>query len=257
MASLVSYAAFKAACPVNERVYWSAVGEDVAIYMALDGAVFVAYVTASDRLDFEASLKVAENETDTPEDAQLHAYDASLPPKELDGRLNFRPAVASYGHLFHLRSFSFYTADPTKLSNRKWDNSDWGDVSYVMLDVGGGVTADPALAAMTIVDFEAQYAHEVIGGWVDIPPDLHAGTTDEWWLSVVGAPDVPEQYGGSIEFVNKTNLEAVISSRLNTDGRATAVISYDPKTHAGRFRFSFWHPLGVSKRFQISLETYK
>ena len=196
-----------------------------------------------DKADWEANYKPASN--------------GIVENKAKDGRLNVRMTAANTGRNFRLRAVSLYTADSTKMVNKDPNGNNHGDMTYKLYDSTGTITADPALACRTTVDFEPPYTYDIIGGFIDIPQELRGGDTDQWFVSVIAVPDVPAQYGGSIDFVSKVNLECVSTSRVTSDGRACSTLKYDPVYHTNKIRFIFDHPAGASKRFQVYLELFK
>ena len=173
-----------------------------------------------------------------------------------DGRLVVRHTVAGNGKQ-RLRAFTFYSSDPTKLVNRDYAWTDLADVTQKEYDTNkDDITSAPYTASVkTVIDFEPTYNYEIIGGEVDIPGDLHEGTTDAWYAACVGVPDIPAAQGGSIPFVSAVNLEA-FSGLLDIDGRATTFLTYNATYHTNKIRFVFYHPAGASKRFQIFVETF-
>lgn len=237
-------------------------GKEYALYMVTDDMFLSSYIaTPAQVADFDANYKAGSTQAAGADDAlltgwRLNRVGVLVEVRGPDGRPNIRPAVASAGKVFNLRSFTFYTANDGSLVNEKWDGTPWGDVAYRMYDANGVETNNGVLAVRTELDYEAQYEQELIGGWLNQDPSI-AGLTAGWWFASVGAPDIPPAFGGQIDFVSKTSLEVLQQNRLDMDGRSTMPTPYDPDTHAGLIRFIFWHPQGIQKRFQITLETYK
>jgi hypothetical protein len=178
-------------------------------------------------------------------------------PLDDEGRITIRNTTARNG-TFHLRCFTFYTSDPTKLFNRKPDGSSYGDVNVKCYDAGGAeITSAPySNAVRTVVDFEPTYTYEIIGGNLYLPADLKSGTTDQWFGSAIGVPDVPANMGGSIDYVCGINIEAA-DSPVDIDARATSRMVQDNNYHSNKIRLVLHHPTGVSKRFQMALEIYE
>jgi hypothetical protein len=190
-----------------------------------------------------------------PATAQPVAIDGVTPTA--DGRLTTRGTVAQVGK-HRMRCVTFYTADPSKLDNTKPDGvTDYGDMTLKCYDVNGAeITAAPYTAVVkTVLDFEPLHNYEIIGGEVSVPPTLKDGTSDAWFASCVGVPDVPAELGGSVDFVNNVNLEA-FDGILDIDGRATTYLTYSAAYHTNKVRFIFRHPAGDSRRFQIFLELF-
>lgn len=203
----------------------------------------------ADKTDWEAGLKTSSN--------------ATLLPRSLDGRPSIRLTATNKTKNFKLRCISFYTAtiSPGPVSKNPIDCSNYGDVTVTLQKWNGSemVSAEPADATKTIIDWDPLYAYEIIGGWVDLPTDLKDGTTNAWWLGCVGLPDYAA-YGIAVDFVSMVNLEAVSTSRVTSDGRATQYLSPtvvgETNYHTNRLRWVVQHPAGVAKRFQIFLSTF-
>jgi hypothetical protein len=180
-----------------------------------------------------------------------------------DGRLTTRQTVARGTNArYQLRVLSFYTANPGTLKNIKGEDwSDYGDVTCKCYDADGDeLTDDFSTAVKTVIDFEPHQSFEIIGGSVDIPTSLKDGTTDAWWAWCIALPDIPKQYGGNFEYVQPSNLEAVTTLELDSDGRATSYMPYTEvggvSQHTNKLRFCLRHPAGEHKRFQIYLEIF-
>ena len=209
----------------------------------------------AEQTDFEASFAAM---TGLPiARTELYSGQNKLPVSD-DGRMTVRTAISRPGWYARIRSFYFITSTPSSLHNKSPAGTDYGDVTYKCFDGSNvDVTDAPSTAVVTQIDFEANWNEDLIGGWMAIDPTLDGGTTDEWWVSCVGAPDIPAEAGGSIDFLAETNLEMVGDKRIDFDGRSTATIYDDPTYHSGKIRLIFKHPMGGAKRFQWFLSTYR
>ena len=221
-----------------------------------------AITAALDRIDtvgdtvsvwFKAALSGGD---ETILDALVAAHDGVDPAPELQ---KVETLIAPEGFLARLRCIGFLTASSAadKLRNKGANAQDIGDVTYRLLDAQGVVTTTPGDACATELDFEPTYTERISGGWIVTPADLDGGSSDAWWLSAVGAPDIPEQYGGSILFLQPANLEQTGGAKITFDGKMPAPIEYNATDHRGRIRFRLTHPAGVSKRFQLFLMTFR
>lgn len=201
----------------------------------------------TDKTDFETNYKAAGNQP--------------VEKREPDGRAIIRISTALPGRRFRLRTIYFETSAPSALHNKEagGGGTDLGD-AVVKCYSGDGtdVTAgDLTTAVKTTLAFEAQEDIEMIGGWLVVDSSLIGGVSNNWWMSVLAAPDIPRQYGGSIDYVNEVNLEMLSDSKVSMDGRASAPVPYDPTYHSGKLLFVVRHPAGSSKRFQVFLECFK
>jgi len=198
----------------------------------------------ADKADFETNFKPTANKT--------------LEMKALDGRPIVKTSVGVPGNLFRLRPFSFSTCNPTSLHNHKPCGTAYSDVTIKEYDVDNvELTSDYSTSVRTVVDFEAVTDYELIGGWMETEDSLHSTTPGTWYLSAYGAPDIPAQYGGCIDFVSEADLSLLSDHAIEMDGRATSFIKYDPTYHSGKIRFTIKHPAGSIKWFQIFLEIFK
>lgn len=197
------------------------------------------------KTDFETNFKNTAN--------------APIEPKTKDGRLAYRASATNRTTNFKLRVFSFTTGTGSSgIHNiNPVTDASYGDVTLTMYDANGAVTTDPALAVKEYLDFMPAYDYEIIGGYMDIPTSLKDGTTNQWFLSVIGVPDLPPQNFGSLDYISEVNLEAVTTARVDSDGRA---ISYLPYNYGGyptnKLRFIIKHPAGVQKRLQVYVEHF-
>lgn len=201
----------------------------------------------ANRTDFETNYKPTAN--------------ATVEPKAKDGRPATRQTTANRTTNFNLRVFSFYTARSGSVHNvNPVTDTDWGDIVYKMYDASGSLVTDPTLsgsAVKTIIDWEPHYNYEIIGGYMDIPSVLKDGSTDQWFLSGIGVPDLPAYMYGSVPYISEVNLEAITAQRVVSDGKA---ISYLPYKYAGyptnKLRFIVKHPAGAQARFQMYVEHF-
>jgi len=217
-----------------------------------DGIIGGGYSQAqndTDKSDFETNFKAAANK--------------SVSVRAADGRDTVRITTANKGTIYKLRTFSFYTADITKLHNMDprqgllGAGATYGDITYNLYDVNGNNTnATPALAVRTVVDWEPTYNYEVIGGHLDIPAAIRGGVTDSWYFSVIGLPDVPAASGGNVDFLSEVNLEADGTGRVVLDGRSTTYLTYSATNHTNKIRCIVKHPVGTSQRFQVAIEIF-
>lgn len=196
-----------------------------------------------DRLDFELYFR---------DDAN-----APLDQRALDGRLVTRTTIASPTRRTHQRAIYLKTSDPTSLVCVKPDGTPYNDITYGMVDADGDPTSIAAEAVQTFVDLEAEYDQELVGGCFFVDPTLVGGVTDLWWAAAIAVPHIPEEYGGSIAFLSRINLELIPAAGYRVDGRSTQFLPVDPVYHSNRIRFAFFHPAGESKRFSIVLESFR
>lgn len=220
--------------------------------------------------DFGDAYSAQQAATDQTEFESLKAsYNAALQPRTKDGRVQIKTSTANRTTNFNLRVISFYTAKKDSLHNvNPVTDHDYGDATLIFqkwdptanTNAGGWIAAadDGNDATRTLVDWEPHYNYEIIGGYVDVHPSLLDGTTDAWFLSVIGVPDLPANYGGQVSYISEVNLEAVTTQKVLSDGRAVSYLPYNYGgiPHTNKLRFVFKHPIGGQKRFQLYIEHF-
>lgn len=128
-------------------------------------------------------------------------------------------------------------------------------------DANGVEITDPGLANVnlsscvkTVLDFEAAYDYELIGGSLRI----NSNPAQDLRLWIVGAPDIPAAMGGSKEFASGVNLKFLApNSSFDIDGRVTKYIKYDPTTHQGKLRLVLKHAAGSQVNMQFVINLYR
>lgn len=239
----------------NGAVYiiWFYDGPEVNMCTIWKGTVPAAIISSgltqnqndSDKSDFESNFKPTAN--------------AAITLKTADGRDIQKPTVANRMKNFKQRNISFYTAAPNSLHNvSPVTNASYGDVSYTMYSDATTVTTDNTQAIKTILNVDPVFSYEIISGRIYIPSSLKDGSTDQWFLSGIGVPDYPANYGGSIDYISEINLEAITTGTLYADGRAVSYLMYNAggAPHTNRLQFIIKHPIGAQSRFMICLEWY-
>lgn len=106
----------------------------------------------------------------------------------------------------------------------------------------------------TVLDVEHAFDYELIGGALRI--NSNPGNDIRMWI--VGAPDIPAQFGGSKEFASGINLKFMApDSSFDIDGRVSKFISYNAATHQGKLRIILKHPAGAQVNFQFVIHMYR
>lgn len=174
-------------------------------------------------------------------------------PQAVDMRLS----TCRYGRKLYSKYVTFHTSTTAGYNNDNYLGQDSGDVTYTMVDADGNVTTNENLCVQSIIDFESTYSMEIAGGDTSIPSTL-PGDQDLWALYVVGAPDYPKQFGGSIEFISNPRLKWDIGKRITEDESLNpANIEYIPGYHFTKIRWIIKHPAGAKAEFQIHMRIYK
>ncbi len=122
------------------------------------------------------------------------------------------------------------------------------------ITTAGVLNANLNTCVKTVIDFEPTFDYEIIGGALRI----NSNPAQDMRLWIVGAPDIPAQYGGSKEFASGINLKFLgPDSSFEVDGRVTKFLTYDPNTHQGKMRMILRHPAGAQVNMQLVIHLYR
>lgn len=143
------------------------------------------------------------------------------------------------------------TSDGTNIS---WVNCKIYDGNNAEITTPGLANINLASCVKTVLDFEPTFDFEIIGGALRI--NSNPATDIRLWI--VGAPDIPAQFGGSKEFASGINLKFLApDSSFEIDGRVTKFLSYNPATHQGKMRVILKHPAGTQINLQLVIHLYR
>lgn len=200
-----------------------------------------------DQVDFEANFKNAAFSTFTQFDT--------------DGANVVRIKAAKKGWSFWAIPIEITTSTLGTLYCKTADGNDIPWINCKIYDSNNAEITTPGLAGInltgcvkTVVDFEPTFDFEIIGGALRI----NSNPSQDIRLWIVGAPDVPAQFGGSKEFASGINLKFLApDSSFEIDGRVTKFLSYNPITHQGKMRVVLKHPAGVQVNMQLVIHIYR
>lgn len=143
------------------------------------------------------------------------------------------------------------SSDGTNLS---WINCKIYNASNAEITTAGLLDANLATCVKTVLDFEPNFDFEIIGGALRI----NSNPASDIRLWIVGAPDIPAEYGGSKEFASGINLKFLApDSSFEIDGRVTKFLTYNPATHQGKMRLILKHPAGTQINLQMVIHLYR
>jgi hypothetical protein len=135
-----------------------------------------------------------------------------------------------------------------------WINCKIYDNSNDEITTPGLLDINLASCTKTVIDFEPTFDYEIIGGALRI----NSNPSQNIRLWIVGAPDIPVQYGGSKEFASGINLKFLApDSSFDIDGRVTKFLTYNPETHQGKIRMILKHPAGLQINMQFVVHIYR
>lgn len=182
-----------------------------------------------------------------------------------DGGILSRPKFATAGWSYTMRSIEFKTSKAGSLRNQKVNPvskvaSCWNDATLNFFNEAGEVLAAdengdlPVGCVWTQLDFEPPHDIEVVGGSVLMLDDL----TDDVRLSIIGAPDIPEVYGGQKHFISDLNLNYIRGrGAIKADGRTSKRMKFDAALHTSRMRVLINHAPELQTAVQILFEIFR
>lgn len=169
------------------------------------------------------------------------------------------------GRKLHDRYITFTTSKLDSIDNTDYNEINYGDITYAMKKVEiidnirtVTTTTNESECKETWLDFEPPYDIEISAGYVTVPQDLAGSDDNAWEIHVVGAPDIPQAYGGSIHFIANPRLKWNRGQVLFLDATLNpAEIPYHPTMHTGKIRFIIKHPVGAQSEMQLNLKVFR
>lgn len=182
------------------------------------------------------------------------SYKSKSNTKEAD---RVRITTCKLGRRLSDRSITYVTSRTGSLNNDNWKAVDFGDATYSLHDYDGVTVTDATLARQTWLDFYPTYDFEISGGGINLPSIL-TGDEDLWEIHVIGAPDIPASYGGSVNFVANNRIKWLKGGQIQIDASLNpAELSGAVSPYARKIRFIILHPLGAQAEFQINIKVFK
>jgi hypothetical protein len=106
----------------------------------------------------------------------------------------------------------------------------------------------------TLIDWEPPVDYEIMGGMFH----QQVRPSGNVIMNVVGVPDIPTPFGGSVEFMLATNLSFVGPDEgLYLLGKTTRELIYDTVLHTNKLRISLHHPSGMRHGMFVAFEIFK
>jgi len=181
--------------------------------------------------------------------------------KDIDGAIIVRPKAAKKGWSFWAIPIEITTSALAMLYCKTVDGVDIPGISCKIYDnnnaeitTAGVLNANLNTCVKTVIDFEPPFDYEIIGGALRI----NSNPSQDIRLWIIGAPDIPAQYGGSKEFASGINLKFLApDSSFEVDGRVTKYLVYNPATHQSKIRVVLKHPAGLQVNLQVVIHLYR
>lgn len=128
------------------------------------------------------------------------------------------------------------------------------DENDAEITTAGLLNANLNTCVKTVLDFEPAFDFEMIGGAVRI----NNNPASDLRLWIIGAPDIPVNFGGSKEFASGINLKFLApDSSFEIDGRVSKYVTYNAVTHSGKLRLILKHPAGAAINLQFIIHMYR
>ena len=170
-----------------------------------------------------------------------------------------KTAICSPGWTLNCLTFNYETSNLSskhcKLSDGITDNS---AVTLKLFNAAGTeiTTQEDAdlYAVVTQIDFIPTYTYEIIEGFIYIiePP------TTPIYAYAIGAPDIPTQYGGSVDLcTGGFDVRFLKNGPYVMDGRAVKKLTYIDGIGANKIRFKTHHVAGIKCALQVRFGFYK
>lgn len=229
-------------------------------YFSIDNTYFIYAVDGN----FEYETAIIQDDGDDQADFEDNYQDSAFTTFtqfDTDGANIVRTKAAKKGWSFWAVPFEITTSTLDTLYAKTSDDS---DISWITCKIYNGSDVEittPGIAGAnlltcvkTVIDFEPTFDFEIIGGALRI----NSNPSSDIRLWIVGAPDIPAQYGGSKEFASGINLKFMApDSSFDIDGRVTKFLKYDANTHQGKMRVILKHPAGTQVNMQIVVHLYR
>jgi hypothetical protein len=201
------------------------------------------------------SLLIGDGTTYKPQGALAVSFllGANTDPKDTTGRPIVRTAATKEGWRAEFHSFRITTSGSVVSKKRNGDST--GLCTFKMIDAQGAETQVVAECVESVMTWEPTYDVEIIGATA-----MQASSpVQDVYLHVTAAPDIPAQYGGSVEFsVGGINLADMgVGGVVDFDGRATKFVPYDATNHSGKWEFRFKHSAGFIHSISIVMELFR
>lgn len=215
-------------------------GEEGDVLYSQDGSITFQSFVKTDNSDYTTTYKPLAK----PKLAQLDA----------EGAETQRLKVARPGSAYLMLPIEIETSTLSGLVAEDYSGNTRNFIVHKFYDTNNVEITDPQnenSIVKLVLDIEAPYDIEVIGGFV------HQGTRPSSPLRVFSiiAPDIPTNYGGSIEMVGGVNLQFIDSVKV--DGRAAKPLKYSSQYHSNKIRFIFKHSAGLKHKLMITLEYFR
>jgi hypothetical protein len=199
----------------------------------------------TDLLDFENNYKSDCNQ--------------AIAPMDYDGSVLTRVKVAPLGWQYHEKGIMITTSVVGSLYVDTPMGMSCPHVSAKFYDVDDALITDQEVADVscvkTVVEFMPTHSYEIVGG------SFSQGErpSENVFIHIIGAPDIPINSGGFKVFSHGRNLRLMsCSAPIKVDGRVSKHVEYVPEVpYANKIQLLMRHPAGFKHELLICLEIFK
>jgi hypothetical protein len=223
--------------------------EDEAAYYlyAFDGnfsvkSKILKVVESAELTDFETNYKAAANKV--------------IGQTDTDGANIVRLKAAKKGWHTEFHVVTFWTSNLNPTYNKNKAGDDLGFTTAKFYDSSGTLLTDNFTTCVkSVFTWEASYDFEVVGTkfYQKETP------TNAVHMYVIGVPDIPAAYGGSVPFSNGGMDLSFIPpfSTVQLDGRVSKLMSYSATYHTNKFEITLKHAEGLGHGLMFIVDLFK
>lgn len=181
-----------------------------------------------------------------------------IPPRDNSGRPITKRAITESG--WHMHNVFIEVCTSTLavdgLKDQKKDGTSRGIASLKFYDnndvelIANTQAELDANCVKTIMEVNFPFDFELQGGRFYCP-----GATNDVYFWATVAPHIPQNQGGSVEFVSQANLKE--TKEFIIDGRAPKLIKNDDVNLSDKWEFVMKHNAGIKEKITLCYEAYK
>lgn len=219
------------------------------------------YLSAHDG-NFSVSMVLSKEDSDNLTDFETNfkaSGNSKIIPTDTDGSVLNRAKTTKTGWHYQPHCIEFQTSDLGSNYNKDSDGNDLGFTTLKLYNSSNEEITSQATADLTcvktVIDWMPNHDYEIIGGKY-----FHASLpAQDLRLWVIGIPDIPSQYGGSVPFSQGgINLRYVgTGNGLDTDGRSSKFLPYHAVNKTNKLRVILKHSAGFKHKGMFIWEIYK
>jgi len=179
-------------------------------------------------------------------------------PEDSDNAPLTRLKICPTGWHMHLACFEFETSKLNSGYEKYLDGTDRNFLTMKFYNASDEeLTTQQDIdsgCVKTVVDWEPTHDFEIIAGSFR----QSSAPSSDVRVWVVGVPDIPPAYGGSVCFCCGLNLMYYGANEGGSiDGRTAKKLVYDSENHTSKMRFILRHGAGVQHKIHAMMEVFE